>query len=176
MNLLVVEFASKNIKDVLSTICFLLGKMQREIQVLAKENVEEFSFESWEGSLEAAFSELESGKLSAIQISTNDEQLQLATIYSPRFVDGGIDEYSCISEFKGTLSLAESKINDISTTITGLTYLSLSLEEPLDINENISIDSNMFPWDDWRLILASCIDRELKTGAGYDRLLSQSAE
>lgn len=174
MNLFVVEFASKSIKLIFEVICFLLGKTQVEIQVLKQEKAESFDFESWKGSLDSAFSALESGKFSAIQITSNDDNLQLATIYRPKFIGEGLGEYSCIGEFKSSLSIAESKMNELSTTTMGLSYLSLSLEEPLDINENIYIESDVFPWDDWRLVLGSCRSRELIKGAAYKKLLSHA--
>lgn len=170
MNLFVIEFASKSINCIFETICLLFGKLEINIQVLTNEHAEEFDFQDWDENLTEAFNRLESGELSAIQISTKDQNLLLATIYCPKFIGEGIDEYTCISELEGSLSLAESVVSNIFSSITGLTYLSLSLEESLEINENTSFKPDSFPWDDWRLVLGSSNNQELKKGAAYKRL------
>jgi len=176
LNLFVIEFASKSIKLIFATVCFLAGKIEIDIRVLTNDDAEAFNFERWESNLESAFMALEAGQLSAVQIASGDNQLKLATIYCPKFIGQGIDEYTCIVDFKSSLPLAEAKANQISTTKTGLTYVCVSLEESLDISENISIDSETFPWKDWRLVLGSCADQPLKKGAAYNRLLDQTAK
>ena len=176
MNLFVIEFASENVEVILRYARFLIGENQAEIQVLPIDDIMSLNFINWNLCLESAFSDLESRKLSAIQILTNDDTLLLATIYQPKFMKNGINEYSCVAEIRGYLAQVEKKVDDINSTVLGSTYLSVSLEESLDIYENSFFEPEAFPWDDWRLVLGSCANQKLRRGAAFNRLLGQRDE
>jgi hypothetical protein len=58
-------------------------------------------------------------------------------------------------DLRVSLSIVEEKGIKLTKKAIGLTYLSISIEEPLGINEALSSKLCIFPWDDWRLVFGS---------------------
>lgn len=170
MSLFVMEFASKDIKHLINTIDSILQGLNINIEVLFTDEAEEFCFNNWSDSLYIALQGLHSDAISAVQVTTDNNQLELMTIYSPTFGKIESNDFYCVCDFNTTLKNIELLSNNLIVHATNLSYLSVSIEESLDLSELAFVDDNSFPWQDWKMVIATLQGKNFKKGKAYDRL------
>jgi hypothetical protein len=80
----------------------------------------------------------------------------------------------CLIDLRVSLSIVEEKEIKLTKNAIWFAFLSISIEEPLDINEALASKLCIFRWDDWRLVFGLFDNHDLRKGFGYERILDQS--
>lgn len=155
----------------------IFRKKSFTVEVLPNEEACDFNFVKWNLDLDRAIYGLEASEISGIQISEVGESAAFATIYKPNFFGAtSISEYCCVAEFTGSLRAVDVLAKDIADALDELTFLSISIEESLEVSSYPIVDFENFPWGDWRLVLAYVKNHngrgEFKKGPAYQKLIS----
>ncbi len=175
----VIELASLCLDPLVGTLVAIMksiGPGETKIEVLPKELEYEFEYQQWNGTFEETLQKLQKGIISSILIKPKDESKKFfCLVYAPHFQNDKSKPWygyiECMTSYE--------KINLSGLCkVKGIRFISLSLEDTLDIEDMSDICYANFPWEHWRLVEA-CVARDtdsnclekIRRGPAYKRVL-----
>lgn len=178
MSLFVIELASLSLDPLVETLVAIMKSIEpgeNKIEILPKDLEYELEYQQWNGTFEETLQKLQKGIFSSILIKPKDETKKFfSMIFAPHFQNENSKPWYGYIECRTSYE----KINlSEFCKVKGIRFISLSLEDTLDIEDMNNICYDNFPWEHWRLVEAcvakdndsNCLEK-IRRGPVYKRL------
>jgi hypothetical protein len=152
----VVECGAQEVGAVIDSLRILLGPIPVKVEVLHSGDDEDCKYADSGLDLLEARGALDAGDLSSIMVIPVDESAGVyAMVFCPGFGGCATGWWDAIVEFETGY---EADFIQRLRSVQGLDFVSISIEDSLDIPEGERVTEAIFPWQDWRLIEAVVAD------------------
>ncbi len=147
----ILDFGAQDIKPIMDALQALIGQVRVEVELPSSASrIDDYSPSGL--TLAQATEELASGRSHSILISSSEEETDFfALVFSPQRVGASNLWWHGLFEFKAEYS---RQLFDTVRQAPGINFVSLSMEDSIDLPENAHVTEETFPWDDWRLVEA----------------------
>jgi hypothetical protein len=166
----VLEMGARDPKSVVNLVRNLIPHIER-IEILWNKHEQGCEFETFGSNVETAIVELKDDKALALQLRpAKGASIDLCLLCSPRF--SGLASRLWYASIDGITDPERFRVEGLRTM--GMEFISLSIEDSLDLDHLTEITDETFPWQDWRLVEAAVGDPgqvPVRHGPAFSKLI-----